>query len=101
MLYQRVGNLYPEISIGIGRFYSRVEEAKKSYREALQALELASGHSKEMSILHIDDAVRDMEDLPADEDERLERSVLQKTSDGDSAGQSLHSSISMHIYAKV
>ena len=96
MLYQRVGNLYPEISIGIGRFYSRVEEAKKSYREALQALELASGHSKEMSILHIDDAVRDMEDLPADEDERLERSVLQKTSDGDSAGAVLAFE---HLYA--
>ena len=82
MLYQRVGNLYPEISIGIGRFYSRVEEAKKSYREALQALELASGHSKEMSILHID--------------ERLERSVLQKTSDGDSAGAVLAFE---HLYA--
>lgn len=49
-----------------------------------------------MSILHIDDAVRDMEDLPADEDERLERSVLQKTSDGDSAGAVLAFE---HLYA--
>ena len=85
-LYQRVGSLYPEISIGIGRVYRRIEEAKKSYREALQALGMEDGRSKEMSILHIDDAVRDMEDLPADEDERLERCVLQRTADGDAAG---------------
>lgn len=88
-IYQRVGSLYPEISIGIGRCYSRVEEAKKSYREALQALGMADGRSGEAGILHIDDAVRDVEDDPVDEEERLERQVLQRAAEGDATGAAL------------
>lgn len=88
-LYQRVENLYPEISIGIGRWYGRASAAKKSYRESLQALALTGGQSGEAGILHIDDAVQAIEGGPADEEEELERCVLQKAADGDAVGAGL------------
>lgn len=85
-LYDRVGSLHPEISIGIGRNYGRLDEAKKSYREALQALSMSDSRPESTNILHFDDAVAGMEDNDALYEDQMFRLVFAKAAAGDSTG---------------
>ena len=68
------------LSIGIGRYYGSVLDAKKSYHEAMQALHTIS--SGDETILHIDDLIRECEECP-DFEEKLEQEVYSNASKGD------------------
>lgn len=76
----RAWNTFGEVSIGIGRCYTEVVNAKKSYREAMQALQTLS-NSKD-TILHIDDMIEEYQDSP-DFEEKLDQNVYSKVAHGD------------------
>ena len=76
----RVRDIFGEVSIGIGRCYLDVVNAKKSYREAMQALQTLAS-SKE-TILHIDDMMEEYHDIP-DFEEKFERDIYSKANLGD------------------
>jgi two-component system response regulator YesN len=76
----RVRDTFGEVSIGIGRCYLDVVNAKKSYREAMQALQTLA--SSEDTILHIDDMIEEYQDNP-DFEEKFERFIYSKAALGD------------------
>lgn len=76
----RVRDTFGEVSIGIGRCYLDAVNAKKSYREAMNALHTLS--SSKDTILHIDDMIEEYQDNP-DFEERFERDIYLKVAQGD------------------
>jgi two-component system response regulator YesN len=75
----RVKETFGDVSIGIGRCYPEVVNAKKSYREAMQALQTLAD-SKD-TILHIDDMIEEYQDSP-DFAEKFEN-IYSKVARGD------------------
>lgn len=69
-----------DVLIGIGRYYKSVLDAKKSYKEAMQALLIVS--SGDDSILHIDDMIQEYKDN-LDFEEKLKHEILTKAAKGD------------------
>ncbi|MCX7773534.1 MAG: response regulator [Clostridia bacterium] len=78
----RVKSSFGDVSIGIGRYYKDVRDAKKSYQEAMQALQALSQSYSEDAILHVDDRMEDYEDNIGYE-ERFERDIYTKAATGD------------------
>ena len=71
--YSRAEKIYPDISVGIGSC-SAVDEVKKSYHEALHALQMLSRKS-DCQILHFDDIIEETEDDVIDYEEQLESTI--------------------------
>lgn len=69
----RVKHTFGDVSIGIGRCYRDVLNAKKSYREAMQALQTLT--TSDDFILHIDDMIEEYQDNP-DFEEKFERDIF-------------------------
>ncbi|MGI6085142.1 MAG: response regulator [Acetivibrionales bacterium] len=76
----RIRDTFGEVSVGIGRCYQEVVNAKKSYREAMKALQTLS-NSKD-NILHIDDMIEEYQDSP-DFEEKFEHDIYSKVAQGD------------------
>jgi two-component system, response regulator YesN len=77
-ILERAIRIYPDIYIGIGRYYSSIEEARKSYQESLFALGVLTGEkeSQEAQILHVDDILDRVEYSESDYEEQLEEIYL-------------------------
>lgn len=77
-ILERAVRIYPDIFIGIGRYYDNIEEAKKSYQEALFALGVLTSdkEGKEAQILHVDDILERIEYTQRDYEEQLEEIYL-------------------------
>lgn len=73
-ILERALRIYPDIFIGIGRHHDTIEEAKKSYQEALFALGVLTGENEggEAQILHVDDILEHFESPESDYEEQLE-----------------------------
>lgn len=82
---EKVSETFGEVAIGIGRFYSDVKDAQKSYREAMKALRAISGSMEENAILHIDDLIEDYNEDP-DYDEQCEKELYPSAVKGDFTG---------------
>lgn len=76
----RVRTSLGNVSIGIGRYYTDVLSAKKSCREAMQALIALSGSDD--TIVHIDDRIEEYPNSP-DIEEKFEHDIYAKVSAGD------------------
>ncbi|NLM75161.1 MAG: response regulator [Clostridiaceae bacterium] len=76
----KVRNSFGDVLIGIGRCYENVVNAKKSYSEAMQALQYLSRSSD--FILHIDDVIVEF-DKEHEIDKEIEREINEKVSRGD------------------
>lgn len=72
----RVSKIYPDVYIGIGHFYKNLTDAKKSYHEALQSLQLLSMSEDECQILHVDDILEKMQKSELDYENMFEKEVL-------------------------
>lgn len=75
----KVKNIFGDVSIGIGRCYD-VLNAKKSYREAMMALQALSKSSD--YILHIDDIIEEYEEN-TELDEKIAFDICAKAAEGD------------------
>lgn len=82
-IFNRIGNIYPDVYIGMGRFYTSIVEAKKSYHEALQCLQILSATENECQILHIDDAVDKIELSELDYENLYEKEIYSLVTSGD------------------
>ncbi|SHO45154.1 two component transcriptional regulator, AraC family [Anaerocolumna xylanovorans DSM 12503] len=84
-ILDRAVRIYPDIFIGIGRYYDSVEEAKKSYQEALFALGVLTGdkESEESQILHVDDILERIEYPQSNYEEQLEEIYLHAAEQGE------------------
>lgn len=73
-ILERAVRIYPDIFIGIGRYHETIEEAKKSYQEALFALGVLTGEKegRENQILHVDDILEQFDYPEIDYEEQLE-----------------------------
>jgi len=76
----KVRNIFGDVSIGIGRCYENVANAKKSYREAMQALQYLSRSND--YILHIDDVLNEYEE-EYETDQEIENEINEKVARGD------------------
>lgn len=76
----KVRNIFGEVSIGIGRYYVDVLDAKKSFREAMQALQYLSKSPD--FILHIDDMIEEFHE-DTEFDEIIEHEIYVHASKGD------------------
>lgn len=72
----RITKIYPDVYIGIGHFHKDLSDAKKSYHEALQSLQLLSMSEDECQILHVDDILEKMQDGELDYESMFEKEVL-------------------------
>ncbi len=77
-ILERAIRIYPDIFIGIGRYYENIEEAKKSYQEALFALGVLTSdkEGEEAQILHVDDILERIEYTDSDYEDQLEEICL-------------------------
>ncbi|NLM72919.1 MAG: response regulator [Clostridiaceae bacterium] len=76
----KVRNIFGEVSIGMGRYYTDVLDAKKSFREAMQALQYLSRSSD--FILHIDDMIEEYHE-DTEFDGKVEQEIYIHASKGD------------------
>lgn len=84
LFYERGKKLHPNISIGIGRYYGSVSEARKSYSEALQALYKLTKIEGEYPIFHIDDFIEENIGLISDYEEDFSEKIISIALRGDS-----------------
>lgn len=87
-IIKRAGNFYPDIYIGIGRFHTGLTESKKSYHEALRALNTMFGtevgdESSLNQILHVDDIIERMEYSETDYEKYFETEIYNNVADGE------------------
>lgn len=76
----RVLRTFGVVSIGIGRCYKDILSAKKSYREAMQAVQALSFSSD--TILHIEDMIEEYQNTP-DFEEKFEHDIYARALLGD------------------
>lgn len=85
-IIERALRLYPDIFIGIGRYYGDIQEAKKSYQEALHALRTLSalnGEGEDSHILHEDDITLEEEVSENDYEQIIKEEIYRRVPEND------------------
>jgi two-component system response regulator YesN len=89
-IIERATRIYPDIFIGIGRYYSNIQEAKKSYQEALHALRILATleegeETLHSHILHEDDITPKIESVESDYEQLIEDEIYARVVEQDDA----------------
>ncbi len=84
--FDRAEALYPEIAIGLGRYYPDVEQARRSYHEALRALRMLSGVEQDCPVLHVEDIIEDTAADESDYESFFEREIYAAAAAGNTSG---------------
>lgn len=86
-IIRRASNIYPDIYIGVGRFHIGLSDSKKSYQEALRALNtLFNSEGDESSlnqILHVDDIIEKMDYAQTDYEHQFETEIYYYVAEND------------------
>ena len=87
-IIERAVRIYPDIFIGIGSFHKDIQQAKKSYHEALQALRILSvidtvNENLDSHILHADDIIENSEGLANDYEQMIETEIYTRINEND------------------
>lgn len=88
-ILERATRLYPDIYIGIGRYYKSIHDAKKSYQEALHALRvltsLEDADEIHSHIAHEDDLTTQNESIENDFEQQMEEEIYARALDQEEA----------------
>jgi two-component system response regulator YesN len=87
-IIERAFRIYPDTFIGIGRYYENIQDAKKSYQEALHALRSLAALNKvdanpHSHILHEDDIIPKSEVPENDYEQIIDEEIYQRVPDND------------------
>ncbi len=90
-IIDRAGRLYPDIFIGIGSWHKDIDNAKKSYQDALHALRVLEAgdtvnENLNSHILHEDDIIDKSDALETDYEQLIETEIYSRVSDQDDEG---------------
>jgi two-component system response regulator YesN len=85
-IIERASRIYPDIFIGIGRYYSNIRDSKKSYQEALHALRVLPSldegdETLHSHILHEDDITPKIENPENDYEQLIEEEIFSRAAD--------------------
>jgi two-component system response regulator YesN len=85
-IIERASRIYPDIFIGIGRYYSNIRDSKKSYQEALHALRVLPSldegdETLHSHILHEDDITPKIENPENDYEQLIEEEIFARVAD--------------------